>query len=264
MGEHAEVQYRREGQIGYVTLARPEKLNALSNEMYGALGDALREFDMDEDAWVGILSGQGRAFCSGADVRSRQQRPAEELRREGGISGPYGRHIWDIFLKSVNHKPIIAAVHGYALGAGFAAVLSADLVVADETARFQVTEAQRGLSSIQFLAALQLRGLGASAIDAALTGRFIDAEEALQRDLINRVVVEGEHIAAAVELAESLLRIPPLSVRASVRHRRHELLQIVDDAKYEAEPMRLHLSEDFRISGQAFLAKDKNPEFVAR
>jgi enoyl-CoA hydratase/carnithine racemase len=264
MSEPAEVQYRSEGRIGFITLARPDKLNALSNEMYDALAGALREFDLDEDAWVGVLSGEGRAFCSGADVRSRQQRSPEELRREGGISGPYGRHIWDILLKSVNHKPIIAAVHGYALGAGFAAALSADIVVADETARFQVTEAQRGLSSIQFLAALQLRGLGASAIEACLTGRFIGAEEAAQRDLINRCVPEGTHRAAAVEIAESILRIPPLSVRASVRHRRHELLQVIDQAKYDAEPMRLHLSEDFRVSGQAFLDKNKAPEFNAR
>lgn len=257
------VDYRREGRVAYITLNRSEKLNALSNEMYQALGEAMRAYDMDDDAWVGILSGEGRSFCSGADVESRQQRPAEELRQQGGISGPYGRHIWDIALKSVNHKPIIAAVHGYALGAGFAAALCADLVVADETARFQVTEAQRGLSSIQFLAALQLRSLGASAVDACLTGRFMNADEALQRDLVNRCVPAGRHLDAAKELAESLLRIPPLSVRASVRHRRHELLAVVDEAKYEAEPLRLHLSEDFRISGQAFLNKEENPRFTA-
>lgn len=258
------VLYERAGKIAYVTLSRPGKLNALDEEMYEAYENALRRFDLDDDAWVAIVSGEGRAFCSGADVKTRQQLPADELRRRGSIAGPYGRQIWEIVCRSVNYKPVLAAVHGYALGAGLAIVLASDLIVADSTASFQVTEAQRGLSTLPFLAALRQRGLGASALDVCLTGRTFSAREALSWDLINRVTGPGGHLDEAGELAEVLLRLPPLGIRSTVRRRRQDLWRAVSEARYEADALKLHLTEDFRRSGQAFLDKKELPAFEGR
>src|SRR5438477_2634670 len=113
------------GSICYLTLNRPEKLNAANDTMVTELDDAFFEFDADEELQVAILSGAGRAFCSGADVRQRQLRTREELRRLGGPAGRGARG--DGLMDAVNWKPVIAAVHGYALGLGYGLTESADL-----------------------------------------------------------------------------------------------------------------------------------------
>src|SRR5512139_1314804 len=95
------VQYRREERIAYITLNRPEKLNAFSDEMSQALFNALYQFYDDEEAWIGIVSGNGRAFCSGADVKQRQLRPTEEMRRLGGPAGREGNIRHPFFRPSV-------------------------------------------------------------------------------------------------------------------------------------------------------------------
>lgn len=258
------VEYETSERIAHIRLNRPDRLNAMSNDMHAEFADGLRQFDMDEDVWVAVISGNGRAFCSGADVKSRQQRSQDDLRRRGGTGGPYGHHIWEMMVRSVNHKPIIAAVHGYTIGSGLSIALSSDLLVAARDTRFQVTEAQRGLPTINFLAAMGLRGLGASAIEVCLTGRFFDAEEAARWDLVNRVCEPGRQVEVALELAEQVLAVPPLSVRASVRHRRHVLRKTIMDARFEADPMKLYLTEDYRTSGQAFLNKTEPPRYLGR
>ena len=124
------VLYDKKGPICYITLNRPEKLNAATDQLVEDVNDALFEFDADPDLHVAILSGAGRAFCSGADVQQRQLRTREEMRRLGG---PAGRRSRDNDLgEAVNWKPVIAAVHGYALGLGYSLSQSCDLVVAAE------------------------------------------------------------------------------------------------------------------------------------
>lgn len=262
--EEELIEFQVRDRIAYITLNRPSRLNALSNEMHEALGERLRRFDLDESAWLAILSGNGRAFCSGADVRDRQQLPRAELERRGGTGGPYGHHVWEMMARSVNHKPIIVAAHGYAIGSGLSAVLSADLAVASADCKFQVTETPRGLPSVNFLAAMARQGMGASATELCLTGRYFTAEEALGWDLINRVAPEGEHLSGATELAHQVLAMPPLSVRASVRHRRQQLRRVILEARFEAEPLKLYLTDDYRASGLAFMKKEPPPEWVAQ
>src|SRR5262249_31438264 len=108
------VLYEKKGPIGYITLNRPAKLNAASDRLVEDVNDALFEFDADADLHVAILSGAGRAFCSGADVQQRQLRSPEEMRRLGGPAGRRSRE--NGLGETVNWKPVIAAVHGYALG----------------------------------------------------------------------------------------------------------------------------------------------------
>ena len=111
----ALVNYERDGQVVTLTLNRPEKLNAFSDELVGLLGDALHRFDTDDEAHVAILCGNGRAFSSGADVQQRQLRSREEFLKLGGPQGR-GTHSADLLTKAVNWKPVIAAAHGYVLG----------------------------------------------------------------------------------------------------------------------------------------------------
>ena len=142
----ALVTYERDGEIATITLNRPDKLNAFSDELVGALGEELHRFDMDDQAHVAILCGNGRAFSSGADVKQRQLRSREEFLRLGGPQGR-GTHSSDLLTKAVNWKPVIAAPHGYVLGLSVGIVLECDLIVAEEGTRFQVTETSRGLGA---------------------------------------------------------------------------------------------------------------------
>src|SRR5262249_1806909 len=132
------VRYEPKGPICHIVLNRPEKLNAANDQLVEEVNDALFEFDADPTLQVAILSGAARAFCSGADVRQRQLRTREELKRLGGPAGRRSRE--NGLGDTVNWKPVIAAVHGWALGLGYSLSQSCDLVVAAEGAKFQIRE----------------------------------------------------------------------------------------------------------------------------
>src|SRR5262245_15422258 len=119
------VRYERKGAVCHIVLNRPEKLNAASDQLVEEVNDALLEFDADPELQVAIVSGAGRAFCSGADVKQRQLRSREELRRLGGPAGRRSRELG--LVDAVNWKPVIAAVHGYALGLGYMLAMTCDL-----------------------------------------------------------------------------------------------------------------------------------------
>src|SRR5882762_5834385 len=189
----ALVNYERDGQVVTLTLNRPEKLNAFSDELVGALGEELHRFDMDDEAQVAILCGNGRAFSSGADVRQRQLRSREEFQRLGGPQGR-GTNSADLLTRAVNWKPVIAAVHGYVLGLGLGLMLECDLIVAAEGTRLQLTETSRGLGASRYWALFHFRGAGAFGDEITLTGRFFTAEEAFAAGLINRLAPEGKHL----------------------------------------------------------------------
>src|SRR5215467_13964092 len=111
-GEHELVEYSCADKIATITLNRPDKLNAVSDEVVAQMALALRRFDLDPEAEIAILNGKGRAFSSGADVRQRQLRSRDEFQRLGGPQGR-GANSADLLTKSVNWKPVIAAPHGY-------------------------------------------------------------------------------------------------------------------------------------------------------
>jgi enoyl-CoA hydratase/carnithine racemase len=150
------VTYRREGRIGHIVLDRPSKLNAMTDDMLRALREAMVEFDDDREAWVGIVSGAGRAFCSGADVQGRQMRPPEELGRFGGPGG-WASFLPDYLFRLTNWKPMIAAVHGHVLGMGLRMALLCEFIVAAEGTKFCVTETGRGLDPTVLWAHLDRR-----------------------------------------------------------------------------------------------------------
>jgi enoyl-CoA hydratase/carnithine racemase len=247
------ILYEGRGGICYITLNRPEKLNAGNDQMVEELRNAFFEFDADPALQVAIVSGQGRAFCSGADVRQRQLRTREELRRLGG---PAGRNARGVGLdETVNWKPVIAAVHGYALGLGYGLAQSCDLIVAAEGTRFQIREVQRGLGGTQHWASTWFWTGGRFANEVALTGRMFTAEEALQQGMVNRVVPQERLIATAEELARQIMDNPPLAVRANARAMRWFVHEMERQVRYYTQGLALHLSEDFHESALAFMEK---------
>jgi enoyl-CoA hydratase/carnithine racemase len=259
----ALVNYARDGQIVTITLNRPEKLNAFSDELVGALGEELHRFDMDDEAHVAILCGTGRAFSSGADVQQRQLRSREEFLRLGGPQGR-GTHSSDLLTKAVNWKPVIAAPHGYVLGLSVGIVLECDLIVAEEGTRFQVTETSRGLGASKYWSLMHFRGGAAFTMEAALTGRFFTAEEAFKANLINRVAPKGRYLDVARELAAEVAKNPPLSVRSTVRLRRWYMDRMSREVMHMAAPERLYLTEDFQEAARAFTEKRKPAKFKGR
>ena len=255
------VRYETRGPVCHIILNRPAKLNAATDQLVEEVNDALFEFDADQELRVAILSGAGRAFCSGADVQQRQLRSPEELRRLGG---PAGRRSRDNGLAdTVNWKPVIAAVHGYALGLGYSLSQSCDLVVAAEGTRFQIREVQRGLGGAQHWVATWFWTGSRFANEVALTGRMFTAEEALQHGMVNRVVPRAELLPAAEALAGQIIENPPLAVRANVRVMRWFVNEMQRQSRLYTQGRGLHLTEDFRESAAAFVAKRK-PSFKGR
>ncbi len=257
------VDYDCKDRIATIAMNRPEKLNAVSDEMVRQLLAAMRKFDTDPDAHVAIICGRGRAFSTGADVLERQLRSREEFERLGGPQG-HGANSADLLTQSVNWKPVIAAPHGYVLGLALGIVLDCDLIVAEAGTKFQLTETSRGLGGSRQWAQFHFRGAGAFGDEVALTGRYFTAEEALAANVINRVAPAGTHMQAAYEMAAAVAANPPLSVRATVRTRRHFMRQVTHEAYSQLQPLKLYLTEDFHEAATAFKEKRKPNPFKGR
>jgi len=257
------VHYDRDGNIVTLTLNRPEKLNAFSDELVMALAARLRQFDIDEDAHLAIITGSGRAFSTGADVLQRQLRSREEFERLGGPQG-HGANSGDLLVNSVNWKPVIACAHGYVMGLAVGIVLECDLIVAEAGTQFQITETSRGLGAPKYWGLMHYRQAGAFGTEMALTGRFFTAEEAFEAGAINRVAPEGEHLAVARELAAEVCKNPPLSVRATVRSRRWYMRRQSEEIMMHSSPLKLYLTEDFQEAASAFAEKRPPKQFKGR
>lgn len=254
------IRYERRDRIATISFNRPDKLNAFTDQMVMRLAEVLHEFDIDPEADVAVLRGEGRAFSSGADVRQRQLRGEAELKKLGGAQG-WGAHAADLFARAINWKPVIAAPHGFAVGLGLGMILESDLIVAEEGTRMQVTETSRGLAASRYWALLAFRGLRSFATEVTLTGRFFTAGEALAAGVVDRVAEKGQHLEAAYALARQVAENPPLSVRATVRTRRWYMDQAEREAYLQTNPLKLHLTEDFKESARAFAEKRKPGPF---
>ena len=255
------VLYERDGKIAHIRLNRPDKLNAFTDDSVIALRETWERFDDDDEAWVAIISGSGRAFSTGADVYQRQLKPREELERLGG---PDGAVRAGKLSDARNSKPVIAAVHGYAMGMALGLVLECDLAVVTEDAVLQITEVPRGLWGHYAWQALQFRGSMVFADEVVLTGRRFTGREAADHGVVTRAVSPGGHIAAAEELANQILMNPPLAVRASIRGRRWYIEEAQRFQVMLRASMPLHLTEDFRESALAFVENREHRPYLGR
>ena len=163
------VNYTPEGRIVWIEINRPDKRNAISRATTAALIDAFARFDEDT-ADAAIVCGAGAAFSSGADVGESQMATREEMEKSRdplGLAHPFA----ELLRRCRNWKPVIAAVHGYALGMSLGLMLDCDLSVCEANARLQVTETLRGLGGYRHWALMKVRGAGMFADDVCLTGR---------------------------------------------------------------------------------------------
>ena len=200
----AKVLVERDGPVTTVVINRPEVRNAVDNETAEGLADAFRGFDADPEQRVAVLWGAGGGFCAGADLKaiaSGERRKRYSLTGDGPM-GPSRLKL---------SKPVIAAVAGHAVAGGLELALWCDLRVAEESAIFGVYCRRWGVPLIDGGTVRLPRLIGQShALDMILTGRPVEADEALRMGLANRVVAPGEARSAAEALARDLCQFPQM------------------------------------------------------
>jgi enoyl-CoA hydratase len=210
MGSFETIIYEKNNSIAYITLNRPQVLNAYNIQMRDELFQVLGAIKTDPEVRVGIIKGAGdRAFCAGADLSEFLTAPPPVFARQAR----FARDIWGLFLSVP--QPIIAAVHGYVLGSGVEIALFSDIRIAAEETQFSVPE--MGLGIIPAAGASQTlpRAINISpAMDVLLSGRWIKAREALRLNLVNKVVPRGELLTTAEGLARKITALNPVAVRS--------------------------------------------------
>jgi enoyl-CoA hydratase/carnithine racemase len=208
MGE--EVTYELVDHVATITYNRPEVLNAINGAMRRGLNDAFTRFRDDEDAWVAIVTGAGKAFCVGADLRDG-----------AGSTGEFAGTFWE--KPTINSfesgweifKPVIAAVNGYCLGYGLTLVSWCDFVIASDRAEFGFPEVGIGVPTIVGAIRFPQKLNWQYAMELLLIGERIDAARAHEIGLAGWVVPHDELMDAAHAFARRLLRAAPLATRAT-------------------------------------------------
>jgi enoyl-CoA hydratase len=254
------LKLEREGALAWLTLDRPDRLNAMSRQLVAELRAYFSSLPEDRETRVVVLRGAGRAFCAGLDLK--------EASDGDGVSGGSvdaglrsQRRIAElVMLMRRAPQPIIACVHGAASGGGFALALGADVRIAGATARMNAAFIRIGLSACDVGVSYFLpRIVGASiAAELLLTGNFIDAARAEKSGLVSRVVPDAELEGAARELAGEMLRNSPLGLRLT-----KECLNLSLDAGSLEQVIAIEdrnqilctRSDDFREGVAAFLEK---------
>jgi len=195
--------------VAYVTLNRPEKLNAVNNEMIADLFETFDEVNQNPDIWVVLLTGAGRAFCTGHDlVMGRQERADGDKPPRGDTDDLY------VYL-SRTWKPIVAAINGYCLAQGGGLALLSDIRIASETAQFGWPQVRRGIASISGPTILSHYVPLGSALKFLFTGELCDAQEAYRIGLVQEVVPLDKVLERADAVASGIAQnSAPLAVRA--------------------------------------------------
>jgi enoyl-CoA hydratase len=210
MDRFQTVLYHKDQGIGYVTLNRPQVLNAYNLQMRDELYQILSAIRDDPEVGVVLFSGAGeRAFCAGADLTEFLTAPSRVIARQVR----WERDVWGLFLSLP--QPLIAALHGYVLGSGIEIALCCDLRIASPDARFGLPEVSLGIIPAAGGTQTLPRVIGrARALEMLLTGEFIDAVEAYRVGLVNRVVPRQDLIPAARGIAEKILSGEGVTLKA--------------------------------------------------
>lgn len=247
-----------EGSVGVIRLNRPEVLNALNIKMIDEIVTTMERWDHDDSVHVILLTGNEKAFAAGADIDEMSDQTTVEMLKKDQFQA------WDRI--ATISKPIIAAVSGFVLGGGCELMMNCDLIVASETTKIGQPEVNLGIMPGAGGTVRLTKIVGkAKAMEMLLAGEPISAEEALQYQLINKVVPVEIYFEEAMKLAQKIAQQPPLSVRLIKRSALMALDSPLDQAmKYERNGFYLlFASEDQREGMKAFIEKRK-PHFKGK
>lgn len=256
------IDFEKSGNVGIITINRPEARNAVNGDVATGIEAAIDQIEGDDEIWVGILTGakteKGYIFSAGADLKMMSVDPGGMQTERGGFGGLVQRE---------RSKPLIAAVDGPALAGGTELVLACDLVVASRTAVFGIPEVKRNLvAAAGGLFRLPRKIPRNIAMELALTGRLdFPAERAHHFGWVNHLCDEGEALATAKELAAQITAAAPLAVRKS-----REIILAATDADDEVGwklsgdgIVEMFGTEDFNEGLTAFIEK-RDPNWQGR
>ena len=200
------------GRVGVIRLNRPEKLNAWTDQMAGEMADQIHSWNADDGIGAIVIAGEGRAFCAGADLQGFNQRLTDDPEAQNRDRGMRVGTNWTRLIRE--SKPVIAAIHGYAVGVGLTLALPCDIRYAAADTKLSIRFVKVGLvpelGSTRLLA--QLVGLG-HATDICLSGRMVPADEAYRIGLVSAVVPKEDLFATALAKAEEYANNPTAVVR---------------------------------------------------
>lgn len=254
------VLYETQDQVVTITLNRPEALNSINRQLKAELEGAIQRFDRDDDARVGIITGTGRAFCAGRDLKERAADNASGVLANASDSmGTEQPYMW-----SRTWKPLIAAVNGYALAGGWSIAQMCDIRLAAEDARLGITEPRVGLLP-PFAVTLPKIMPMAAVMELVLTAEPVTAQRAWEMGFINRVVPKDRLMEEAMAVAEQIRANAPLSIQ----YFKEMAYRSLDMSTQAATALTYHMydrllaSEDSKEGPRAFAEKRK-PIWVGR
>ena len=256
-----EILYEVRDNTAWITLNRPEAMNAISENIRAAIPEALARAEADDKVRVIVFSGAGaRAFCAGADVKGFHAVESLVKHRQGRA------HAHWISAFDCARKPVIAAIHGYCLGGGLEIALACDIRIAADDAKFGLPEVSRGTlpgaGGTQRLA--RMVGLGC-ALDIALSADHVSAQDALRMGLVSRLVPRAELMAFAEALAKRIAAHAPLAVMLVKEAVRGSLeTDLATGLRIEADLSTLIASTEDRIEAGAAFREKRKPKFKGR
>lgn len=225
------ISIEKRGAVDWLTLNRPDAMNAISLEMVGELNDYFGRLFDDRSVRVVVMRGAGKAFCAGLDIKDHEGRAPDAVPFGGGFG--FQGHLADVYIRMRRcPQPILSLIHGPACGGGFAFALASDIRIAGESARMNAAFIRIGLSSCDMGVSYFLpRLVGASiASELMLTGRFIHASRALAVGLVAEVVPDDQLEAAAQPWIDDLLHASPMGLRMT----KEGLAMAIDAGSLEA------------------------------
>ena len=254
-----KVLYEKRNRIGYVTLNRPEALNALDDDINEELWSVWDDFAKDDSLDVAILTGAGKAFCSGADLKTFipkwEKANMLDIRRNvaTGIGGGITRGQHRIT------KPIVAAINGHAIGGGFELALACDIRIASEKAKFGVFEVRYGLHQGDggIVRLVAIAGL-ATALELSLTGREVTVAEAYRLKLVNKIVPHEDLMATAEQYATMIIS----NSQQAIRSAKETILDVV--GRTLADALRLETINAYSSLGDFSEARERLAKFYAK
>lgn len=249
------ISFEQKGRVAIVKLNRPDSLNALNSQVMGEIVSCFQSIDADDGIAVSVLTGEGRAFAAGADIKEMQPQSFTSMYMDDFFAG------WDRF--AACRKPVIAAVNGFALGGGCELALMCDMVLASDKAKFGQPEITLGVTPGMGGSQRLTKAVGkAMAMDMILTGRMVDADEATRFGIASRIVPHDDLMHVAMEAAETIAgySIPSLIAAKEMVAASLEM-STAEGVKFERRLFHALFATDDQTEGMTAFVEKRKPDF---